>query len=113
MARANSTPATDVYWFDASCQNKRISANASGMFGTTRISLNDNLLERSSPEEVKAVLGHEMGHYVLNHMYSGIVYFGVIIVIGFAFVRWDSAGRNDAGANDGGCAGLAMWRSCH
>ncbi|MGN6705473.1 MAG: M48 family metallopeptidase [Rhodanobacter sp.] len=88
MARANGIPASDVYWFDASRQSKRISANVSGMFGTTRISLNDNLLKRASPEEVEAVLGHEMGHYVLNHIYKGIVFFGVIIVIGFACVRW-------------------------
>ncbi len=88
MARANGIPASDVYWFDASRQSKRISANVSGMFGTTRISLNDNLLHRSSPEEIKAVLGHEMGHYVLNHVYKGIAFFAIIIVIGFAFVRW-------------------------
>ncbi|MCW8808876.1 MAG: M48 family metallopeptidase [Rhodanobacter sp.] len=88
MARANGIPATDVYWFDASRQSKRISANVSGMFGTTRISLNDNLLNRSTPAEIKAVLGHEMGHYVLNHVYKGIVFFGIIIVLGFAFVRW-------------------------
>jgi len=88
MARANGIPATDVYWFDASRQSKRISANVSGMFGTTRISLNDNLLNRSTPAEIKAVLGHEMGHYVLNHVYKGIVFFAVIIVLGFAFVYW-------------------------
>ena len=88
MARANGIPATDVYWFDASRQSKRISANVSGMFGTTRISLNDNLLNRSGPAEVKAVLGHEMGHYVLNHVYKSIIFFGIIIVLGFAFVRW-------------------------
>ena len=88
MARANGIPATDVYWFDASRQSKRISANVSGMFGTTRISLNDNLLNRSSPAEIEAVLGHEMGHYVLNHVYKGIVFFGIIIVLAFAFVRW-------------------------
>ena len=88
MARANGIPATDVYWFDASRQSKRISANVSGMFGTTRISLNDNLLKRSSPAEVRAVLGHEMGHYVLNHVYKGIVFFGIVILLAFAFVRW-------------------------
>ena len=88
MARANGIPATDVYWFDASRQSKRISANVSGMFNTTRISLNDNLLHRSTPEEIKAVLGHEMGHYVLNHVYKGIVFFGIIIVLAFAFLRW-------------------------
>src|SRR5699024_10222512 len=60
MARANDIPATNVYWCDASRQSKRISANVSGVFGTTRISLNDNLLNRSSPAEIKAVLGHEM-----------------------------------------------------
>ena len=86
MARANGIPATDVYWFDASKQSKRISANVSGMFNTTRISLNDNLLNRSTPSEIKGVLGHEMGHYVLNHVYKGVVFFGLIFVIGFALV---------------------------
>ena len=91
MARANGIPATDVYWFDASRQSKRISANVSGMFGTTRISLNDNLLNRSTPAEIKGVLGHEMGHYVMNHVYKGIVFIGIIIVLGFAFMRWGFA----------------------
>ena len=88
MARANGIPADNVYVFDASKQSKRISANVSGMFGTVRISLNDNLMNRGTPEEIRAVLGHEMGHYVLNHVYKGVVYFGIVIVLGFAFVRW-------------------------
>lgn len=88
MARANGIPADNVYVFDASKQSKRISANVSGMFGTVRISLNDNLMNRGTPEEIRAVLGHEMGHYVLNHVYKGVVYFGIIIVLGFAFVQW-------------------------
>lgn len=87
MARANEIPATDVYEFDASKQTKRISANVSGMFGTTRISLNDNLMTRASAEEIKAVLGHEMGHYVLNHIYEMIVATGLFIVAGFAFLH--------------------------
>ncbi|HET7552737.1 MAG TPA: M48 family metallopeptidase [Gemmatimonadaceae bacterium] len=88
MARANGIPADNVYVFDASKQSKRISANVSGMFGTVRISLNDNLMNRGTPEEIRAVLGHEMGHYVLNHVYKGVVYFGIIIVVGLAFVQW-------------------------
>lgn len=86
MARDNGIPASDVYWFDASKQSKRVSANVSGMFGTTRISLNDNLLNRSSPAGVKAVLGHEMGHYVLNHAYKGVAFFGAVLLIAFAVV---------------------------
>jgi STE24 endopeptidase len=88
LARANGIPATDVYEFDASKQTKRMSAHVSGIGGTTQISLNDNLINRASPEEVKAVLGHEMGHYVLNHVFHGIFEFSILIVIGFAFVWW-------------------------
>ena len=87
MARANGIPAEDVYQFDASRQSKRVSANVSGLLGTLRISLNDNLLNRCSREEIQAVMAHEMGHYVLNHVYKGILFFGVIIFFGFAFVR--------------------------
>jgi STE24 endopeptidase len=33
------------------------------------------LLRRGSPEEIQAVMGHEMGHYVLNHVYKGLMFF--------------------------------------
>lgn len=88
MARANGIPANDVYEFDASRQSNRVSANVSGFAGTMRISLNDNLLKRCTLPEIATTMGHEMGHYVLNHAYKGLVMFGVVIVIGFAFVNW-------------------------
>lgn len=88
MARANGIPANDVYEFDASKQSNRVSANVSGFAGTMRISLNDNLLKRCTLPEIETTMGHEMGHYVLNHAYKGLVMFGVVIVIGFAFVNW-------------------------
>lgn len=88
MARANCIPADNVYMFDASKQTKRVSANVSGFGSTTRISLNDNLLNRCTPAEVKAVMGHEMGHYVLNHVYKGLIEFGVLIFIVFALLNW-------------------------
>jgi STE24 endopeptidase len=88
MARANGVPADEVYEFDASRQSKRISANVSGVLGTMRISLNDNLLSRCTPQEIHSVMGHEMGHYVLNHVYEGLLFFGVLLLVGFAFLRW-------------------------
>jgi STE24 endopeptidase len=88
MARANGVPATDVYEFDASRQSNRVSANVSGFAGTLRISLNDNLLNRCTLPEIETTMGHEMGHYVLNHAYKGVVMFGVVTVLGFAFLSW-------------------------
>jgi STE24 endopeptidase len=86
MARANGIPATDIYQFDASRQSNRVSANVSGFAGTQRISLNDNLLKRCTLPEIETTMGHEMGHYVLNHDYKGLVMFGVVVVMGFAFL---------------------------
>jgi STE24 endopeptidase len=81
MAQANHIPAKNVYVFDASKQSKRISANVSGLGPTIRISLNDNLLNRATPAEVKAVMGHEMGHYVLGHVWKTILALSLIILV--------------------------------
>jgi STE24 endopeptidase len=88
LAKANGIPVDNVYEFDASRQSKRISANVSGLFGTTRISLNDNLLNRCNPREIEAVLGHEMGHYVLDHEFIGLTWFGLVILVAFLFLQW-------------------------
>lgn len=91
MARANGVGAKDVFEVDASRQTTRMSANVSGFANTMRITLNDNLLRRGSPEEIQAVMGHEMGHYVMNHIPKAILFFAVIIVIFFAYLRWGLA----------------------
>ena len=86
MARANGIPADDVYVVDQSRQTRRISANVSGLGSTMRISLNDNLLNRSSLEEIEAVLGHEMGHYVLNHLVKMLLEIAILTGVGFALI---------------------------
>ena len=88
MARANGIPAHDVYEFDNSRQTNRMSAHVSGLFGTTQISLNDNLVKQGTPDEVLAVLGHEMGHYVMNHVLNFVLQLALIFAGGFAFARW-------------------------
>lgn len=87
LARANQIPTDNVVYFDASKQTTRVSANVSGFAGTTQVSLNDNLLNKTSLPEIKAVMGHEMGHYVLNHGLRLTVYFSIVIIIGFWFVH--------------------------
>lgn len=87
-ARANDIPAADVYLVDASRQSDRISANVSGFLGTLRISLNDNLLHKATKDEVLAVLGHEMGHYVLDHGTRLLLLYSLVFAAAFAFVRW-------------------------
>ena len=88
IARQNGIPASRVYQVDASRQSNRVSANVSGFLGTERITLNDNLLRRCSPEAIMAVMGHEMGHYVLNHAYKMTAFLAILFVAYFGALRW-------------------------
>lgn len=88
LARSNGISADDVYVQDASKQTKRVSAHVTGFGSTMRIVLNDNLLSRTSLGGIEAVMGHEMGHYILNHVYKLILSFSILFFLGFAFVRW-------------------------
>lgn len=88
MAQANGVPADNVYVYDRSRQTNSISANVSGFGPTTRISLADTLLDRASPEAVRAVMAHEIGHYVLGHNVSGLIMNSILIVFSFAFVHF-------------------------
>jgi STE24 endopeptidase len=95
MARANQIPVTQVFEVDASRQTTRVSANVSGFLGTTRIALNDNLLKQCTLPEIRMVMAHEMGHYVLNHGAKLLTYSGILILVGFALTRtlFDAAVR--------------------
>jgi Zn-dependent protease with chaperone function len=84
LAHETGIPVDDVFWFDASKQTKRISANVSGLGGTARIALNDNLLNETSLPEIRAAMGHEMGHYALHHGLK--LSFGFTLFLGIGYL---------------------------
>ncbi len=87
LAKEAGVPVDDVFWFDASKQTKRISANVSGLGGTARIALNDNLLHGTSLPEIRAVMGHEMGHYRLHHGLWLGAGFTVALAVGYFVIN--------------------------
>ena len=88
MAAAQAIPADHIYVFNASRQSDRISANVAGLGPTVRISLTDNLVRRASLPEAAAVVGHEMGHYVMGHVWVGIVGVTLISALEFRLLAW-------------------------
>lgn len=109
LARANGVPADNVFVVDASRQSDRISANVTGLLGTTRIALNDNLM-RQDIHEIRAVMAHELGHYVLNHMWKLILAMSLVFAASLAVVavgtpwllarlggKWGISGMADPG----------------
>ena len=88
IARANDVPANDVYTGDASRQSRLLNAHVSGLFGTARISLDDNTLRDAFPPSVRFVMAHEIAHYVLGHIFNYVVLLSAIAAIGFALIGW-------------------------
>jgi STE24 endopeptidase len=65
----------DVYQVDKSKQTKTMNAYVNGIGPTKRIVMWDTLLAKMTEEEVLVVMGHEMGHYVMLHMWKGLAFF--------------------------------------
>ena len=72
LAHSQGIPADDVYEVDASRQSAHTNAYVTGLLGTQRIVIYDTLLKTNTPDEVVATMGHEMGHYVLHHLWKGL-----------------------------------------
>lgn len=66
-----------VFEVDKSRQTKAVNAYVTGFFGSKRIVLWDTLLNALPPREVKAVVAHELGHYLLGHVRWGVLLGGL------------------------------------
>jgi STE24 endopeptidase len=62
-----------IFEVDKSQETTTVNAYVTGLFGTKRIVLWDTLLAKLEDDEVLVVMGHEMGHYVLNHVAQGLI----------------------------------------
>ena len=67
--QANISP-DRIFVYDGSRQSNRFTANVSGLGSSARIAISDVALKSASLDEVKAVTGHEIGHYVSGHIWN-------------------------------------------
>ena len=82
LAHSQGIPAKDVFEVNASRQSGHTNAYVAGLLGTERIVIDDTLLKSHTDREVIAVMGHEMGHYVLRHLWKGLSLASLGIVAG-------------------------------
>ena len=71
LAERDGVPVDDVLVADASRRTTALNAYVSGFGSTRRIVVYDTLLERGTPEEVRAVVAHELGHAARNDVLHG------------------------------------------
>ena len=66
-------PKDRIFMYDGSRQSDRFTANVSGIGPAARIAISDVALKQASLDEVRAVTGHEAGHYQLGHIWRSVV----------------------------------------
>lgn len=72
LSRKAQLPVDQVLIMDASKRTTRANAYFTGLGGTKRIVLYDNLLKDYPLDEVKAVVAHEMAHWRQGHIVKGL-----------------------------------------
>lgn len=83
MAGRAGVPPERVFMYNGSRQSNNFTANAGGVGSTARVAISDVALKNASLDEVRAVTGHEIGHYVLKHSWWGILFFTIVAMIFF------------------------------
>ncbi|MDO9305252.1 MAG: M48 family metallopeptidase [Sulfuricurvum sp.] len=73
-----------VFVSDASKRDARLNAYFGGLGKTKRVVLFDTLIEKLSPSELVAVLGHELGHFAHGDLYKNIAMVGAMLFGMFA-----------------------------
>jgi Zn-dependent protease with chaperone function len=76
-----------VYEVDKSVDTKTVNAYVTGFMNTKRIVLWDTILKKLNERELLFVMGHEMGHYVLGHVYLSVVLGFLLILLGLWVVH--------------------------
>jgi Zn-dependent protease with chaperone function len=87
VAASAGIPHSDVYQMDAGKRTRAVNAYVTGLGGSARIVLWDTLFDRLSEDEIIAVVAHEMGHYVENHILTGVL----LSLLGSLAVLWLAA----------------------
>jgi Zn-dependent protease with chaperone function len=80
-----------VFQVNKSVDTKTINAYVAGLFGTKRIVLWDTIIARMNERELLFVMGHEMGHYALGHMWQLVALSSFTIMLSF-YVAYKTAG---------------------
>lgn len=83
MAQQAGISPRRIFVYDGSRQSNNFTANVSGLGPYARIAISDVALKGASLDEVRAVTAHEIGHYVLGHVWRSVLVFSLIVMVAF------------------------------
>jgi STE24 endopeptidase len=91
-----------VFEVEKSVDTKKVNAYVTGVGNTKRIVLWDTLLARLTPRQTRFVVGHELGHYVLGHVWMNILISSALTVAGLYGVHRTADGLVETFSNSFG-----------
>lgn len=111
MSAGLDIPPNRMFWMKASDKTPTMNAYVSGLGASKRIVVWDTTVEKETTPEIVSVLGHEMGHYVLGHVWKGLLFtLGVLfalLYLGYRCIGWMLSRWGDGW----GVRGLEDWAS--
>jgi STE24 endopeptidase len=104
-------PVERMYWMGASEKSTTLNAYVTGVGASKRIVVWDTTIAKMTTPQIVAVAGHEMGHYVLGHIFKGLAFAAVVLFV-FFYLGFRCAGGMIARWGGGwGIRGLDDWAS--
>lgn len=91
LATRAQIPVDRIFTYDGSRQSNNFTANVSGIGSSARIAISDVALSSATLDEVKAVTAHEVGHYVLGHIWYIVGLYALLAIL-FFFISARSYG---------------------
>ena len=85
MAAEVGIPKERIFVYDGSRQSNNFTANVAGIGSSARIAISDVAFKGATLDEVRAVTAHEMGHYLLGHVWRSIAFYTVLSMLFFFF----------------------------
>jgi STE24 endopeptidase len=83
LAVEANIPTERVFMYDGSRQSNNFTANVAGIGSSARIAISDVAMKQAELDEVKAVTGHEIGHYVSGHIWWIVLLLSAQVVVAF------------------------------
>jgi STE24 endopeptidase len=93
-------PADKMFLMEASTKTNQLNAYVTGFGASKRVVVWDTIINKTTPDELLAVVGHELGHYALGHVMKGFafgvagVFFGLLVAylaLQWILARWGSS----------------------
>jgi len=88
LLNRNGFTSKGIFVMDGSTRSTHGNAYFTGLGANKRIVFFDTLINELSPEEIEAVLAHELGHFKCNHIRKRIITLGLVFFAGLALLGW-------------------------